>query len=380
MPSSQPSFGAFRTVVAVPAKNEAEHIGACLRALALQAEVGADAIVLVINNTIDGTAGVVRALLPVLPVPVHVIEHDFPPEMASAGAARRMAIERGASMLADWGSAAAGVLLTTDADGRVRAGLDRRQSAPRSATERKPWLVAPELEPGRSDADPAESARGRRAGSAPTQRAARRDRLPWSIPDPCGSLAAPHRGFRREHHRDLLNAYRRAGGVHAAAARPRIGGFYRAACGGWTPRIRHDAGSARSWFPGGSRGAPPGGMADTMRRRLSAPDTYLDGTLEPAASHVRRATLRVRFRQAWRVNGLAPDALASALGLPLSMVVEAAAAMHHCGEAWAWLESGSPMLSSPSGFRPKRGARTRDSQTHPRSVSRRVELRRYSDA
>jgi len=101
-------------LVAVPVKDEAERIADCLRALALQQEVLADGVVLVVNNTTDGTADVVRALLPVLPVPVHVVEHWFPPERASAGSARRLGMERAAAMLGEGGA-----LLTTDADGRV---------------------------------------------------------------------------------------------------------------------------------------------------------------------------------------------------------------------------------------------------------------------
>src|ERR1700712_5352800 len=62
-------------LVAVPVKDEAERISDCLRALALQQDVRADGIVLVVNDTTDGTVDVVRALQPLLPVPVQIVEH-----------------------------------------------------------------------------------------------------------------------------------------------------------------------------------------------------------------------------------------------------------------------------------------------------------------
>ena len=98
----------------MPVKNEAERIESCVLALMQQQARLADAIVLVVNNTTDETAILVREMVGSTTVLVEVIEHDFPPEQASAGAARRLAMERAAVL-----AGADGVLLTTDADGRV---------------------------------------------------------------------------------------------------------------------------------------------------------------------------------------------------------------------------------------------------------------------
>ena len=101
-------------LVAVPVKDEAERIADCLRALTLQADRQPDGVVLLINNTTDGTAAVAWSILPALPAPVEVLEVEFPPETACAGSARRAAMEHAATRLG-----AEGVLMTTDADGRV---------------------------------------------------------------------------------------------------------------------------------------------------------------------------------------------------------------------------------------------------------------------
>ena len=63
-------------------------------------------------------------------------------------------------------------------------------------------------------------------------------------------------------------------------------------------------------------GRASGGMADTIRRRLDAPDPFLDDALEPVEVASRRAWLRALARAAWR----SPDpaqmaALADELGL-----------------------------------------------------------------
>ena len=322
----------------MPAKDEAECIGVCLQALALQTEVAADAIVLVINNTTDGTAAIVRALLPVLPVPVHVIEHEFPPEAASAGAARRMAVERAASMLE--GVGAAGVLLTTDADGRVPPD----------------WIAAnlhhigrgAEAVAGRAVLDPVDAAlippKLHEDDALECAYAAALDEITALIdPDPWDPWPrhSEHSGASIA---VTLDAYRRAGGI-AAAPLAEDRRFF-AAMRRVDARIRH-APEIEVMVSGRTVGRAEGGMADTIRRRLTGPDPYLDDMLEQAAGHLRRVALRARFRRAWRATGTARDdlaeALAPALRLP-SCALKDAAAMRYYGEAWACLEANSPSL------------------------------------
>ena len=67
-------------------------------------------------------------------------------------------------------------------------------------------------------------------------------------------------------------------------------------------------------------GRADGGMADTIRRRLAAPDTMLDDALEPVALRVRRIELRKAAREAFatrpgRCSGYFGDAWAKLDGM-----------------------------------------------------------------
>jgi glycosyltransferase involved in cell wall biosynthesis len=322
--------------VAVPVKDEVERIGACLRALALQSDRPPDTIVLAINNTTDGTEAAVRALLPVLPVPVTVLESWLPPEQASAGAARRLAMEHAAAML----GSPTDVLLTTDADGRVppdwvaanlahmRAGLDA--VAGRAVLD----PVDAALIPTRlHDDDRDECAYAAELDAL----AAALDPEPWDPPP----RHAEHSGASIA---VSLAAYRRAGGMPASPlAEDR---HFFAALRRTDARIRH-APEIAVVVSGRTVGRAEGGMADTIRRRLIAPDPYLDDTLEPAVLAARRAELRGGFRRAWhadpRARAAMLPALARRLELPLA-ALHAACAASYCLEGWSELEAASPAL------------------------------------
>ena len=80
------------SAVAIPARDEADRIAACLEALDAQVGAQLDAIVLLINNTKDGTADIARGV-PMRPgTRLHVIERILPFEQATAGHARQMAM------------------------------------------------------------------------------------------------------------------------------------------------------------------------------------------------------------------------------------------------------------------------------------------------
>ena len=322
-------------LVAIPVKNEVERIGACLRALALQAERRPDGIVLAINNTDDGTAALVRSLLPVLPVPIILREHWFPPEQASAGVARRLAMEHAAALL----DSPADLLLTTDADGRVppdwvaanlaytRNGVDA--VAGRAVLDEvEASLIPPKLH----EDHRAECAY---AGELDAL-SALLDPEPW---DPL-PRHSEHSGASIA---VSLAAYRRAGGMPPAALAEDRQFF--AALRRTDARIRH-APEIAVVVSGRTVGRAEGGMADTIGRRLSAPDLYLDNALEPAAVHTRRAELRGLFRRAWGSPGREAriDLLSLALGLSPRQVGGAFDG-DHCGEAWSALELLSPVLT-----------------------------------
>jgi cellulose synthase/poly-beta-1,6-N-acetylglucosamine synthase-like glycosyltransferase len=105
-----------RVVIAVPARDEAGNIGECLRAIN-QAAAFADrhevTILVLVNNTSDGTADIARSTL--LPsVQLVVEEVVLPPGTAHAGGARRAAMDCAAAL---FGPDA--ILMTTDADSQV---------------------------------------------------------------------------------------------------------------------------------------------------------------------------------------------------------------------------------------------------------------------
>jgi len=322
----------LRTVVAVPVKDEAESIGGCVTAIASQAGVQADAIVLLVNNTTDATATVIRALQPSLAVPVHVIEHDFPAECASAGAARRMAMEHAADFLRP-----DGVLLTTDADGHVPPdwiatalqyiddGLDL--VAGRVALDP---ADAARIPPALHDNDALEGAYAR----ALDEIVARIDPDPWD-PWPRHS---EHSGASLA---VRLDAYRRVGGMPASPlAEDRR---FVAALRRIDARIRH-AQEIVVMVSGRTIGRAEGGMADTIRRRLSAPDPYLDDALEPVGQVVRRARLRAALRRVHAFATVHDRALVATLSGAPAATVEDACSAEFVGEGMALLTTAGPLL------------------------------------
>lgn len=262
----------MRTVIAVPVKDEAERIGACLAALLGQREVQADAIVLVVNNTRDATAAIARGF----GGPVEVIEVEFPPERASAGSARRMAMERAAALAGEGGA-----LLTTDADGRV-----------------PPDWVAANLFHLRRGVD----AVAGRAVLEPGDAAAIPERLHADDALECAYAAAldeiaavmmPQVWDPWPRHTEhsgasiavTLAAYRLVGGMPAAPISEDRRFFAALLAAG--ARVRH-APEIKVVVSGRTVGRAEGGMADTIRRRLQRADPYLDDALEPALDLWRR--------------------------------------------------------------------------------------------
>ena len=137
-------------------------------------------------------------------------------------------------------------------------------------------------------------------------------------------------------------AYRRAGGMPPV----RLGedrAFF-AALRRVDARIRH-APDVRVVVSARLQGRAAGGMADTMRRRMSAMDLFLDDRLETVPAAMRRARVRAALHASWtaRTRGEnRPDLarLERALGLSLSGVLDG-----RCfGAVWAEIEAMSPVL------------------------------------
>lgn len=101
----------------VPARNEAEHIGRLIDALAQQT-VQSFAVAICINNSNDATRerAAEATLRSDAGFELHIFEREFEPALAHAGSARRAAMDMGAEMLSS-----GGLLISTDADCRPPA-------------------------------------------------------------------------------------------------------------------------------------------------------------------------------------------------------------------------------------------------------------------
>jgi glycosyltransferase involved in cell wall biosynthesis len=316
------------TVVAIPARDEADRIAACLNALDRQT-TPPDAVVLLLNNCSDASEAIARSLTPRYDL---LIYSEHPPAHESgAGHARRMAMEHAAAHAGE-----GGILLTTDAD----------SIAPPDWVERNvtALLDGADLVCGRVLVDPAEAA-------LVPKHLHDDDALECrliSLIDEMACIIDPDPADPWPRHTEAsgaslgvwVTAWQRAGGIPAA----RIGEdrAFAAALHRVDAWIRHDP-DLTVTVSGRINGRAEGGMADAIRRRMVRQDEFTDDWLEPASDALRRLTLRARTRAAWERPR--PDAaLASALGLELQHLTNALYRPFF-GAAWAEIEA-SGMLST----------------------------------
>ncbi len=324
-------------VVAIPVKDEAQRIGRCLSTLARQT-VPADHVVLLLNNCTDGTAAAARAQAQLDAAPLSwlcIVECSLLPPHASAGAARALAMDHAAG-LAD------GVLLTTDADAEVAPDWIERNLAGLAAGADAVCgmaVIDPEeaqLIPHHLHADNAhEVAYGQlldELGSMLLPDAA--DPWPRHSEESGASLAIPAAMFRK------------VGGVPDVAS-----GEDRALIArlrSMDMRVRHDPEIAVI-VSGRVEGRAPGGMADTIQRRMVQQDEFVDERIEPALDALRRLRMQGQLR-ALRAEACPPGEgssavwrLARALAVTPGAVAEAVACSWY-GKSWAALEAASPVL------------------------------------
>ena len=318
-------------VVAIPVKNEASQIQGCLRALLDQREVHATKIVLLLDDCTDGTIDIVTALANSSRTTIEVLAHNSPCGQGGAGYARRLAMEHAASEMRS------GVLLTTDADGRVDPDwIANNVAAIRQGAD----AVA-----GRALIDPIDA-------KLIPQSLHDDDALECAysdLLDEITDLIDPTPWDPWPHHAEhsgasiavTWDAYRRAGGI-PDQPNGEDREFFRAlrridAC------VRHPL-DVTVTVSGRIVGRAEGGMADTIRRRLSRPDRWLDDRLEPPTFAVRRARLRRIVRDAWNDNttkGL-PD-ICKTLGVTNDWF-RFALESHSFGELWGMVETTSRKL------------------------------------
>ncbi len=278
-----------RSVVAVPARDERDHLPRCLRALALGTVPPHSAFVL-LNNCRDDSAAVAAALD--LPFDVVARSVTLAPSLAHAGWARKLAMDGAADLAGE-----AGVVLCTDADAMPTPNWLAANLRAIAAGADAVAGVA-ELHPGEEELIPAAL---RDDDARECAYAALLNEMDWLLdPDPADPWP------RHDQHSGasiavLVRAYRAAGGVPPVRLGEDRGLFD--ALRRIDARIRH-APDVAVTVSARTEGRAAGGMADTIRRRMTCPDAELDARLEPAADAFRRASLRRAMRSAWR--GRAP--------------------------------------------------------------------------
>jgi hypothetical protein len=319
-----------RIVVAIPARNEAEWIGRCLRALRRQTRKP-DAVVLLLNNCTDRTAVIANVLSGRLPYRLHIRCHTFPLPTISAGNARRLAMQIAAQI-----GGPDGILLTTDADAVVANDwIERNLLSLASGAD----LVC-----GRVSLDPVE------AGLIPLHLHVD-DALECELTELLDAIAAildPDPADPWPRHTQAAGAslavtvaaFNQVGGIPALAT-----GEDRAfvqALARMDAHIRHDP-TVKVTVSGRIQGRASGGMADTIRRRMQRQDEFTDPGLEPSVDACRRVDFRRRVRLAWR-TGMPEDGLAADLGIPETQLRDLLKSRFF-GTAWAGIEQRSPFLT-----------------------------------
>lgn len=318
-----------RTVVAVPVRDEEDQIGACLMALARQSEAPDD-ILFLFNNTVDRSAAIARSMAPQLGCRLHLLDVTFSGAEASAGFARKAAMDRAAELAGPQGA-----ILTTDADSRVpphwvarnlfhlRAGYDAVCGMAVIDT-RDEAAIAPHLL-----AD----------DQAETRYTALLDEIAHLI-DPCSWDPWPRHTHRSGASIGIRTAiYAAVGGVPAVRHgedRALIEKLEDRDC-----KIRHDPVISVT-VSGRQIGRAEGGMAATIARRMVVQDIWADDRLESPQAALSRIRLRRKARGVWSGH-LDARFLAASLQLPQAQV-EQALRSPWFGAAWVAMVKASPVL------------------------------------
>jgi glycosyltransferase involved in cell wall biosynthesis len=325
-------------VVAIPVRDEEEALGGCLAALARQSR-RPRAVVLLLNNCTDGSVDICRAARAWLPL--DVIERTLPQEQASAGEARRLALSHAAALAPD------GVILTTDADA-VPPDDWIAQNLAEIAKGAEAVCGHAYIDPVGAQLIPERLHEAHRRESACL---AALDALDAAIdPDPADPWPR-HQSQPGASIAVTTAALIRAGGpprVPSGEDRALIARLRRV-----DARIRH-APQIEVAVSGRLQGRAAGGMADTIRRRIAAPDVYADSALEPAIDAYRRAIAKARLRRVF-CRSEDPGALTEDLLIP-PPAMASTLEQSYFGAAWAQVQRLSPVLQRrrlPAGDLPR---------------------------
>jgi cellulose synthase/poly-beta-1,6-N-acetylglucosamine synthase-like glycosyltransferase len=334
--------GPPQCVVAIPAKNEADRLRACLAALEQQKDAlernlspASLGVLVLANDCEDDTAALARHLLAGSRFEWRVIETSLPRPRAHAGGARREAMNMADAWLRENGEDT-GVILTTDADSRVAPDwVTRNMLAFAGGADAVLRQISLDEE---GDLLPAAlHRRGRLEGDYEallTELSALLDPLdhnPWPhhATISAASLAV------------TVEAYRRIGGLPCVPL-----GEDKAFA---AELLRQDGKirfcrDVRVLTSGRIYGRAPGGVADTLLLRSREPSAYCDEALEPFRIAIKRAKWRGRLRAQFDRQGFI-DADQWHCGLEMSAPDTRRISMLHPFGA-AWNDSRSPALSS----------------------------------
>ncbi len=313
--------------VAIPARNEARRIGACLDSLAKAQSGQKLKIVVLVNNTTDDTAAVAEWRCRENGLSARILDVDLPPEMAHAGGARGLALEIAARSLPPEGA-----LLTTDADSRVApdwitanlAELDRGAALVGGLIEIAPAEV-PDFSP--------EARAALRAEAHYLDLMRRLESLldpdPWNPWPHHGGMNGASMATRRIFH-DRVGGLPRVPVSEDRALLARYRSFDLPVVHSDLPRVQTS---------GRIVGRAPGGMADAVAARLADADTLIDQWGEPARAWGERLRLRARVREL-RAVGASLGPVLRKLGIPsgTGILIEG---LPTFGATWSAIEAAS---------------------------------------
>ncbi|NYE30066.1 hypothetical protein HDE78_003034 [Rhodanobacter sp. K2T2] len=328
--------------VAIPVCDEIERVGRCVEALAEQRDSsglllgkGQVRVVLMANGCKDGTYEFIRRNLERFQIAVTAYNVLLPETRRNAGFARRMANHAAIDLLHE----KSGLLFMTDADSAappqwiadychmLRRGYD---------------AIAGQVDINPDDSEqilPLLHSRG----ILEEQYALLLDQID-SVVDPIS-----HDPWPRHYNASGANIAVRVDALRGICDFPNV------PCGedrlfinmmeAQGMRVRHDC-ATRVLTSGRLFGRAPGGMADTLRQRVSVPLTPCDPRLEVAQKAYDRASLRKRLREAWINRDNWPSAARVwALHLkPEDQLAMQAGACKHFEDVWQKLERMAPQL------------------------------------
>ena len=276
-------------VVAIPARDEGERIVDCLSGCARSIGLSGlrASFVVLVNGSSDDTARRVRAWSARRHLPATVVELDFVPGLAHAGAARRLAVE-----IACRGARSDAIVMTTDADAVPLPGwvaANARHLAAGAA------LVCGQALPMAHEAARLPS---RLERFARLEACYRRTTLELE------RLVDPDPRNRRSHHGTESGASLATRVRHLES----VGGVPLVRCGedrALASRMRASglavvhADDAAVEVSCRVHGRAAGGMADTLRHRLREPDPLCDETIESARAIHGRLARKALLRATW---------------------------------------------------------------------------------